>query len=103
MKSILNTKYERLYNSQHGKNSQFIEKSVKNISSKVLSDAEKSVLGKGLKFNTQHTKKDTISFVANVDSGIDKISTLTEADKNLLKERVASSIAGVKNKSNLKI
>ena len=95
----LKLKYEHLQNNQC--NRYFNKNWVKNISSRVITDQETLVLGKGLKFNTKNSKNDIISLIANVDDGIDKIRNLSDEDKYSLKQRVTSSIASIHNKPNL--
>ena len=45
---------------------------VKNLSDRNLSQVEERVLSKGLNFVTHHSKKDTISLIANVDDAINR-------------------------------
>ena len=97
----LKTKFDRLMNKQYQNRSYFNEKSVKNISSRTLTSTEQVVLGKGLKFNTQHSKKDLISFVANIDEGLNKIQNISDIERAELQAKVASSVASVKNRNNL--
>ena len=58
----LKNKFEVLHSQQS--RTYFNEKWDKNISSKVLTDQEKQVLGKGLKYNCSSTKSDVTSFIA---------------------------------------
>ena len=73
----------------------------RNISSKVLTDPEVRVLRKGMKCNVKPTKQDIVSFIANVDSGIDIITNISEEFKYELKQKVASSLNHFKPRNNL--
>ena len=84
----LQAKYGGLLHNRH--QSYFNEIWVKNISSRTLSNKEINVLGKGLKFNTHHSQQDVVSFIANIEDGINKIRDLSEGDKQILKQRVST-------------
>ena len=86
-------KFDHLAKTQSRK--YFNEKWVKNISSRDLSRNEINLFGKGLKYSCKNSGKEVINFLANIEDGIEKIKNVTEDEKYVLKQKVASTISRV--------
>ena len=58
---------------------------VKNLSSKELSDDQSSVLSKGLNFASDHSRKDTFQFIANVETALQNLRNVSNVEKITLR------------------
>ena len=85
-------KYDRLAgnSSQYRTNNNI--KSVRNISSKILTDDQMNVLEKGLNFNTGHCKKDILNLAAAVDNEIDCTNKIPTLEKPNIRLQVANAL-----------
>lgn len=72
-----------------------------NVSSKILTEKEEQLLGKGLNFATVHSKQDELKFLANIETGIKQIKGITNQDKDELRLKVTNAVKNAPKTSNL--
>ena len=70
---------------------------IKNLSSHVLSDAEKSVLRKGLNYSIPNNKRNIPTFVASVEDAIENLSDISLENKTILRHQVCAAIRSSNN------
>ena len=65
---------------------------VVNLSSYTLSNAENSLLQKGLNFSMPNTKRNIPNFIASIENSIDQIHNVPEEEKSIIRHQVCMAV-----------
>ena len=65
---------------------------IMNLSSHTLTEAEKSVLNKGLNYSIPNTKNSIPKFIATIENSLENLRNVSENDKTIIRHQVNSAI-----------
>ena len=75
--------------------------SVKNLSSRNLDTVENQVLSKGLNFAMNHSPKDILQFIAQVEPAIEDLKDTTIQEKSRIRQKVVSAVHSAQSCANI--
>ena len=100
MKKRLIDKYDFLVSKNRPPQNQNSNNWIVNISKHELTEAETSLLNKGLNFSLPNSKKNIPQFIATIENVIDNnFNKFTEVDKTIIRHNVCASLKSVKDEA----